>query len=208
MTASTTISAEAGLPVGRRPWGPTLLAVGTVVALMDILRVLFPSISFIYGRAGSTPATQLGLFAFLVFAAAGICARLAGINATRSAPLALLGTVVARLVLVAAPGGASQLVASSIGFVAVVSLLGALAGSDLPARETSRGLSLGLLASLSLHLLLGTRDAIWLGGAIGWLLTFGVIATLAIGWNASRPSNARPQVRTAIPWLLFGPIIA
>lgn len=210
MTASamTTTPAGTAVPDSRAARAATALAGATMFALLDISRILFPSIAFIFGRAGTTPAAEMGLFSLVVFAMAAAAARLAAVNSTFTTPIFLVLTIIARVVLIAMPGGVVQMVASAGGLIAVVGLLGALAASDLPLREAGRGLALGLFLSTTLHVMLATQDSIWIGGLLGWLVTVTLVGTLGYSWLLVRPSNNLPPVRSTIPWLMVGPILA
>lgn len=206
--ATDELTSSRQVVVSRPDWAVALLAGATMFALFDIARIVFPSIAFIYGRAGSTPAGQMGLFALLLFGTAGLVARAAGVNPRLATPALTAAVILARIFLIAAPGGRPQLLASSVGLAAVVGLFGALAASDIELRAAAQGIALGVLASLTVHVMLATHDSIWLQDGIGWLVTLALSVTLIVGLYRVQPSSERPRVRSTIPWLLIGPVLS
>ncbi len=208
--ATTARTPDAGTSARTTPpqWATPLLTGAALVLLLDMLRVLLPSIAFVYGNLGSTPAGEMAVIAVVVFGGAALASRAAGINATISIPLTAGAVGVARLALAATSGGRPQMLVASVGFVAAVAFLGALAASDIPARAASRGLALGFVAQATISAILFSQDSLWYGGAISWLLAVVTVFAVGVGLNEVRPTRARPDLRTTTPWLLLGPLVA
>ncbi len=189
-------------------WATSLFAGAALVVVLDLLRVMLPSLSFVYAVIGNSDAGDFTGFAVALFVAAALLARACGINAQWSVPITAVGAGLARLAVVATNGGQEQLLVSSIGVVLAIGLIGALAGSDIDPRDASRGLALGFVYHSTVNAILRSQDSLWYGGAIAWLLALVLVGALALGWRGTMPSYTRPTIRTATPWLIIGPVIA
>lgn len=197
-------------PTGSETWAVPAVALGTVL-LLDVLRVWLPSVIFIYGRAGSTPATTMGAFALVWFVAGVVLAAMAGrIGAWRL----LAGTAVVlgacRLVLQGGPGGSLQLYAASVGVLAAIGWLAALTATDVPRRLLATGLAAGLAGDVALRSALWTVELTWIHGlgaaatAVALVAAFGVAS---LGLARSRPSEGTTSRSAAWPWLGVGPVL-
>ncbi|MFP5309365.1 MAG: endonuclease/exonuclease/phosphatase family protein [Actinomycetes bacterium] len=192
-----------------RAGGTVAVALATVVGL-ELVRVWLPSVVFVYGRAGSTPATEMGAFALgLVTAAVVAGALTVRLGPARLATAMLAVALLARLVLQGGPGGGVQLTAASVGAVAWTVWLGALAGGALPRRLVARGLALGLVVDVALRGMLATAEPVWTAGAAGWLVALALVVATGASWRdavARRGPRVAPDGGAAI-WLALGPVL-
>jgi endonuclease/exonuclease/phosphatase family metal-dependent hydrolase len=183
--------------------------------LVELLRVWLPSVTFVFGRAGSTPATTMGLFA-----AAWFVVPLLAVPLLRRAPAGLvfgvtgLATAALRLVLQATSGGDAQLWVASLGVLTGLLALTALAAGAASGHAARVGVLAGLLLQSVTHVGLGTHALVW---RQGWLAVVVVVALAAAsGALALRAATApgwAPQPSTGVrgpawPWLLVGPSVA
>ncbi|MBW3620727.1 MAG: endonuclease/exonuclease/phosphatase family protein [Actinobacteria bacterium] len=189
------------------------VALATVL-LLDVLRVWMPSVIFIHGRAGSTPAEEMGLFA-LVWVVLGLVAA-ALVPVVRPGPLLLLAAGLlagSRLVLqLWDAGGQVQLYAASLGWVAAMAFLGALAAAAPPGRSVAAGLTLGLVADATLRAATGSVELTWIGGVAGTLagvLLIAAFVAAVVSVHRSRllTEGGDTDGRPAWPWLGVGPVL-
>lgn len=142
-----------------------------VVVLVDVLRVFLPSLITLFGRAGSTPAEMMGLYALSWFVLAFLTVPLA--RSVRP-PLIALGAagllLLARLVLQLTDGGDPQLYVSGLGLLAGLVWLVATAMGSRDARPVTGGVIAGLAASTVVHAALDGIDLMWRPGAVPWML--------------------------------------
>ncbi|WP_327102410.1 endonuclease/exonuclease/phosphatase family protein [Nonomuraea glycinis] len=199
-----------------------LLALGIMI-LFDVLRVFLPSLITLFGRAGSTPAELMGLYAAAWFALPFLSVLLRPRWALLGGAVAL---VVARLLLQA---GVEQLYVASAGVTAGLVFLHGCART-LPRAAVPGGIMSGLAFSTLAHLLLNGVDLIWRPGLLPWLATLTLCTSLlllvrqppappqALMPPASPQVHvppASPQVRVppaddlapARVWFLFGPTL-
>jgi endonuclease/exonuclease/phosphatase family metal-dependent hydrolase len=187
----------------------------TTLLLVEILRVWLPSVTFVYGRAGSTPATTMGMFAAVWF-----LVPLVAVPLLRRAPTGLvfgvtgLATAALRLVLQATSGGDAQLWVASFGVLAGLLALTALAAGAASGHVARTGVLAGLLLQGVLHIALGTHQLVWRQGwvSITLVVLLATLAGLLVLRAASAPGWAPetgPGIRGAAwPWLLVGPSVA
>lgn len=191
-------------------WAVPAVALGTVL-LLDVMRAWLPSVIFVYGSAGSTPATTMGAFALAWFLAGIVLAGLAG----RVGPWRLVATTavvlgVSRLVLQGGPGGSLQLYAASVGVLAAIGWLAALTATDLPRRLLATALAVGLAGDVTLRSALWTVELTWVHGvgasvaAVALVGAFGFATLRLAGARPAEPLDARAA---AWPWLLVGPVL-
>ena len=194
---------------GSATWAVPAVALGTVL-LLDVLRVWLPSVIFVYGRAGSTPATTMGAFALLWFLAGIAVAALAG----RIGPWRLLAGAavllgISRLALQGGPGGSFQLYAASIGVLVAIGWLAALPATGLPGRLVAVGLAVGLAGDITLRSALWTVELTWVHGPAAALAAAVLVATF--GFATFRLLGGRPDAPVpggaAWPWLAVGPVL-
>jgi endonuclease/exonuclease/phosphatase family metal-dependent hydrolase len=183
---------------------PAAIAVGFVLFL-DAFRTWLPSILFVYGRAGSTPATEMGLFALLPFALAfaGVLAvRVAG--ASRVAAVAAVALAALRLALQATAGGDAQLwIATGAVTAGLVWLVATAAAA--PAAAAAIGVVGGLAGDAALHTVLRSTGLGWRPGALPWLAVAAACAAfLALSVLAARDRSVAPAGRG---WRLVGPVL-
>ncbi|MGC5010517.1 endonuclease/exonuclease/phosphatase family protein [Streptosporangium sp. DT93] len=182
------------------------MALGVVV-LTDVLRVFLPSLITLFGRAGSTPAELMGLFALSWFVLAFLAVPLA--RRIRP-PLIALGAggvlLLARLVLQTTGGGDLQLYVAGVGLLAGLVWLVATAMATLDARPVMAGVIAGLAASTVIHAALDGIDLMWRPGPIPWLLLavelglFGMLLIRAV--PADEEYSGAPRA-----WLAIGPAL-
>ncbi|GAA0649863.1 hypothetical protein GCM10010174_86720 [Kutzneria viridogrisea] len=159
---------------------PVLLAAfGGTVLLIDVLRVWLPSLTTIFGSAGTTPDWAFVLFALAWVLPAGLLVPLA---ARRWLPTVTAAVaVLARLVLQAGVTGDGQLYASCVAALAVFGWLVSVAGRGWHQASVAIGFAAGLAATTALQLSTGTVDLLWIPGPIPWLVLLAVAAALLIG---------------------------
>ncbi|MFI6511860.1 endonuclease/exonuclease/phosphatase family protein [Streptosporangium sp. NPDC050855] len=142
-----------------------------VVVLTDVLRVFLPSLITLFGRAGSTPAELMGLFALAWFVLAFLTVPLARRVRPPLIALAAGGALLlARLVLQLTDGGGVQLYVACLGLLAGLVWLTATAMTALDARPVMAGVIAGLAASTVIHAALDGIDLMWRPGPVPWLL--------------------------------------
>jgi endonuclease/exonuclease/phosphatase family metal-dependent hydrolase len=189
-------------------------AAATTFLLVELLRVWLPSVTFVFGRAGSTPATTMGLFAAVWFVVPLLVAPL-----LRRAPTGLvfgvtgLATAALRLVLQATSGGDAQLWVASLGVLSGLLALTALAAGAASGHAARVGVLAGLMLQSVLHVGLGTHALAWRPG--GTVVVVVVAVTAAGGALALRAATApgwAPQPVAGVrgpawPWLMVGPAV-
>ncbi|MBO3746520.1 endonuclease/exonuclease/phosphatase family protein [Streptosporangiaceae bacterium NEAU-GS5] len=175
------------------------LAAGLLL-FIDAVRVFLPSLITLYGRAGETPAEQLGLFAvvwfLLPFAAVPFGRRARWLRLGAAALL-----VVTHLALQATDGGLSQLYLAAAGVsTGLVFLYGS--AQVMPRAAVPAGLLGGIGLSGLLYLLIDYQDAVWQDGVTAWVPAIVVGALfLWLVWKAQTPGD--PASGSA--WFLAGP---
>jgi endonuclease/exonuclease/phosphatase family metal-dependent hydrolase len=185
---------------------PTAAVAAGTVLLLDTIRVWLPSVIFVYGRAGDTPATEMGAFALVPFALA-----FGGVVAVRflpSAPLAAVAATslaAARLALQLTAGGDPQLWLSTVGATAGLIWLVAVAGGALAGRTAAAGLVAGLAADALLHTLLRSTGLAWRGGLGAWVALLAITAVVLAGAWRSAPAGAARGTGRA--WFAVGPLL-
>ena len=210
-TVDRTTPPDAGMPT--RVW---LVAVLTVLAV-EAVRMSGPLLD----RAFAVGTLVVGAVAVATYVAAGLVAGVLLLSARRGTGLPdartlLTGTVtlaLARLVVQGLDGGARYVA----GLVLVALAVGVLtlgvafvAGRRGGGREAAVGLLVGCGLSTGLQLLLGTWDAVWRDGWVGWL----VAAVLALApvvtaraLRAHPDTSPEPTGRPRRLWAL-GPFVA
>jgi endonuclease/exonuclease/phosphatase family metal-dependent hydrolase len=188
------------------PFAATGVTALTVLLLADVLRAWMPSVIFVYARAGSTPATQMGAFAFLPFLAVLVVA--AVLRWRRPADLvaaAAAGLVLARVLLQGTDGGDAQLWAGTAAVTAGLLLLTALS-RVVAATAAGVGVVSGLALDAALHTTLRSTDLVWRDGVASWIavLLIGAL-TLAAAVRLRRSSETVPAPGRA--WLAVGPVL-
>jgi endonuclease/exonuclease/phosphatase family metal-dependent hydrolase len=190
-------------------------AAATTLLLVEVLRVWLPSVTFVFGRAGSTPATTMGLFAAAWFLVPVLVLPVLRRTSTGVAfGVAALTLCAARLVLQATSGGDPQLWAATLGLTAGLVALTALAGGAASGHVARVGVVAGLLLHGVLHLSLGTLDLVWRANWTSVTAVVALVAACAVvilraasapGWAPHLPAGVRGP---GWPWLLTGPAIA
>ncbi|MGS2641271.1 endonuclease/exonuclease/phosphatase family protein [Streptosporangium sp. LJ11] len=178
-----------------------------VVVLVDVLRVFLPSLITLFGRAGSTPAEMMGLYAVSWFVLAFLAVPLA--RSVRP-PLIALGAagllLLSRLALQLTGGGDPQLYVASLGLLAGLVWLVAIAMSGIDARPVMGGLIVGLAASTVIHAALDGIDLMWRPGAVPWmLLLVELLLFCAFTVRAEPPDEEYSGAPRA--WLAVGPAL-
>ncbi|MBI4261319.1 MAG: endonuclease/exonuclease/phosphatase family protein [Actinobacteria bacterium] len=205
------MSAVASDPLERRtsvaaspsPARVAATALGVVVAL-EVVRVFLPSILFVFGRAGSTPATTMAAYGLIPFAVAFLVAvvvRRTGPAGPLLATAGLLGA--ARLWVQGTDGGDPQLLASTVAAAAALSwLVTAAAGVDR--RAAALGAAIGLAGDAALHGLLRGADLPWRDGTLPWVLAAVLVGAFLVATWASRPERGE---RAGWGWIALGPAL-
>ncbi|MFI2753505.1 endonuclease/exonuclease/phosphatase family protein [Cellulomonas sp. P22] len=200
---------------------PPDLGTPTRVVLVALLSVLTLEAVRASGplldRAYAISVVMVGVTALGVYAAAGLVVAAVLFATRRWAPgtpsgrTLLVGTValgVARLAVQALDGGARFGVGMATAALAVGVLTLAVAfvaGRANGGREAAVGLVLGTGFSAGLQLVLGTWDAYWRHGPLGWVLTVALVAgTVAV---ARVVRHEAVEVRPRRLWSL-GPYLA
>jgi endonuclease/exonuclease/phosphatase family metal-dependent hydrolase len=180
------------------------LALGLML-LFEVLRAWLPAVIFVYGRAGSTPATQMGLFAvlpFLLAFLAAVAVRTSG--PARVARSAAALAIVFRLALQLTDGGQAQLWLSTAAVTALLWWLVAKAGASA-GPVAAAGVVTGLAADAVVHTVLRSVDLVWRDGALAWLGTIVLLGAFAV---AERNDVTAPrQKRTAPAGTVRGPAL-
>ncbi|GIG22259.1 hypothetical protein Cch01nite_29830 [Cellulomonas chitinilytica] len=184
---------DAGVPT--RVW---LVASLTVLGV-ELVRASGPFLDRWFGV--STAAA--GVAALGTYAGAGVVAaallvltgRRSGVPGGRTLLVGVAVLAVARLALQALDG----LVLDVVGLVTVALAVGVLtlavafvAGRTAGGRQASIGLVVGIGLSVGLQLVLGTWDAVWRSGAVGWL-TAAVVAVAPLGAARALVQPRRPR---------------
>lgn len=183
-----------------RPARVAAVAAG-VWMLVDIVRVWTPSLITLVGQAADTPPELLGLFALgcvlVPFIPLVLCR-----NHPRVQSSALQGSaaiaLVCRIILQFIPGEGLQVIASSLGVIAIFMWLAfsAVVLGDV----LVLGVATGLAASTLTHAALGTWGAVWRADGWGWALLV-LQAALVVVSHRKTFSVRTSAARTA--WLLM-----
>ncbi|GEA89545.1 endonuclease/exonuclease/phosphatase family protein [Cellulomonas cellasea] len=193
------------------PTRVSLLAVLTVLTV-ELLRASGPLLDRTLPDPLAVGGTALG-----TYAAAGLVAALLLTLSARRTPgvpdgaTVLAGTLalgLARLVLQALDGSPRFVVGLVSVAVAVAVLTLAVAftaGRPAGGRHAALGLVLGCGLSSGLHLALGTWDAVWRDGVLGWLVPAVLVALAVVLARAAREDE--PTGRPRRLWSL-GPFLA
>lgn len=178
------------------PRGPAILLGLGVVLFFDVLRVFLPSLITLYGRAGETPAEQMGLYAAVWFVLPFLAAL---VNPRWSLYGGALALVTCRLLLQAE---VSQLSVASAGVTAGLIFLYGCART-LPRAAVPAGLAGGLAISVLVHMVLDGVDLVWRDGPLPWL---GVV-TLCAAFFLSLRQSPSDDLASSSTWFLFGPTL-
>lgn len=181
--------------------------------LTDVLRVFLPSLTMVFGEAGSTPAAELAGFAAVWFALGlAVLPLMLKVPARLVAVLAATALVVARLVLQGSAGGGVQLYASALGVSAAVAWLLAIAATPLPGRPIAAGITTGIAATTTLHVALRTVDLTWWAGVGPWLAIGAVGLALMgmtfVGTEGWTTSGVDRELSSPALWFAIGPALA
>lgn len=206
-TTDTTGSGQTGL-AGLLPSGTAAATALGMVLLLSTLKIWLPSVSFIYGRVGSTPATELALFALIPFLLVAVLAFVVRLG-RRTAFWAGLVLAVARLGLQMTTGtdsGDPQLWVATLGVVAGLIWLVAMIAHEGGRGGIGVGLMLGVAADAVIEVALGGTDLLWFDGAGPYLvLLFLVVGfRLALGGLDAEPA---PRGSVGWRWVALGPLL-
>jgi len=205
-----------------------LPAVAALAGLLfwDAARIWMPSILFVVGDAGSTPATLLGAYALgtavIPFLAAVV---LRGAVVSVGWSVGVAGLIIGRLVLVVADGGMAQVAGSSLSVVAAGLTVAALATRADRMPTVRVAFLAGIAGSWALHAAMGGIDVLWHQAATAtlWSVALAVVIlalfrsigpTLeprdvddpASGSDSSSEHSGDPAVRahSAWQWVVLG----
>lgn len=199
---------------------PALVAAtGFVTGVMtwDAIRVWMPSILFIVGDAGSTPAPIMGAIAL---GTVGIPV-LAVALLVRTPPrlqmiVGTTGLGIGRLTLTVADGGMPQFVGAALSIVGAILLLAILARVTRWAWTVRSSWIAGVGLSTIAPTLLGNRDPLWLDHSLADLWSFTLVLTLVSlvrSMTAPRPAAdgireqpiwSFPALTPTAPWWVTG----
>jgi endonuclease/exonuclease/phosphatase family metal-dependent hydrolase len=196
---------------GRADWSLPAAALVTLV-LVDLLRVWLPSVIFVVGDAGETPAVIMGAFAIGCLGLGAAASLLVGrVPARRLWLASTVLLVVGRVGVQASDGGVLQATTSSLGLVggaAALVVLAAVAPSGHAARV---GVLAGLAGAVALHAALGTLDLAWRDGAGTWLALGLLLAALVLAAvrlaDAAGSEEDLTGAGPAWPWLVVAPAL-
>ncbi|WP_315095098.1 endonuclease/exonuclease/phosphatase family protein [uncultured Cellulomonas sp.] len=212
-----TTTPPAGTPVRTPPDAGTPTRVWLVALLTVMCLELVRASGPLLDRAFAAGVVQAAVTALGTYACAGLVAALLLVALRRpsgspDARTLLVGAAVLavlRLTVQALDGGALVVV----GLLAVAVAVGVLtlavsfvAGRPAGGRQAAIGLVLGCGLSAGLQLVLGTWDAVWRDGGVGWLvaavLAVGVVVTARglVAFTASSASEATGRPRRL--WVL------
>ena len=173
--------------------------------LLDTLRVWTPSLTTIFGSAGSTSAYSLILFSLAWILPAVLVVPVAA-RWSWAVPIACAAVaVLARLVLQAGATGNLQLYAASVATLALSGWLVSIGVRGWPAATVATGVAIGLAVTTVLQLVTRGVDVTWQPAALGWpVLLLAAGGTL---WG----TIASGDVVAAGPrwfWFAIGPALA
>lgn len=200
---------------GRASWVPAplpaLVALLTVVVL-ELMRSSGPLIDYAFARTGVLGATGAGLVTYL---APGLVLALL-LAATRRHPgRTLLGGVgllaAMRLVsqaLDGVPKFSLGLATVAVGIAVLVVAVSLLAARPSGSRAAASALVVGAGGGVGLQLALGTWDAYWRPGLLGWAVSVVVVLVLLVSAHAAvRQDATLPGTPVRRLWTL-GPLLA
>lgn len=153
--------------------------------LLDGLRIWMPSLTTIFGSAGTTSAFTLAAFAFSWPLAAIFALPLAASRIGAWVPIiAVVFGVIARLVLQADIGGAAQLYASSVAVESTLVWFITIAARGWPARSVAAGIAIAIASTILMQLATIGLDLTWQPSSVGWPLLAAALFLWLIGtWN-------------------------
>ncbi len=188
--------------------GATIVAVLLAWLWTDALRVWLPSVLFVVGDAGDTPATTLGAIAFTVALpplALGLLALRWPAPAWASAvSVAAVGRVANHL----ADGGMPQFLSSSVTVMATTVGLGILAATRDRGAGARLGFVVGMALSSAIQAAAGGVDVLWRTDA-RFLLTSLLLATVTVLASQTVDVTERHPPgpdQAAWPWWMLGPV--
>ena len=183
-----------------RPVRIAAVAAG-VWMLVDLVRVWTPTLITRVGQAADTPPEQLGLFAlgcvlvpFIPLLLLRGRPRISGIALHVCAAIALGFRVVLQFV----PGEGLQVIASSLGVIAVFTWLAFTA--VILGDVLVTGVACGLAISTLTHAALGTWGAVWRADGWGWAL---LVLQFAVVLISHRKTFAPRSASARTAWLLM-----
>lgn len=173
-----------------------------IVVLLDVLRVWLPSIIFVYGRAGTTPATEMGLFAAGPFLLAFAAVAAVRILAPRRVMIGAAGVLAAaRVVLQLTEGGDLQLWVATAAVAAGLWWLVAAAAS-WSGSAAGLGMAAGLAADGTFHVLLRSTGLAWRDGVVPLLVVLVLCAAFMTTVLRERESGGGGG--GALGWVALG----
>jgi endonuclease/exonuclease/phosphatase family metal-dependent hydrolase len=181
---------------------------------LEILRVWFPSVLFVLGDAGGTPAIQMAAFGLACLGVAPVLATLIG----RVAPVAFwrIGAavlVIGRALLILDLAGPARLIVTSLAVLGATLATVALAAGGRADRSVRTGLLAGVVAATCLHAATRTLGLVWPQTIATTAVSLAVVAAIAIVLvRADRELAAEGDGRSltsegaAWPWLALTPM--
>ncbi|GLZ31422.1 hypothetical protein Lesp02_36100 [Lentzea sp. NBRC 105346] len=167
--------------------------------LLDTVRIWLPSLTTIFGSAGTTDPLTLAAFALVWVLPAAFAIPLTRRWPTAT-PAVLAGTATAaRLV---GQAGVWQLYTSCVATTALFGWLVAVATKGWPTKKVAVGLAVSLATATLLQLLSGSVDLTWWSGPVPWLLIIGCGAVMV----AAARERYFEESATAL-WFAVGPTL-
>ena len=156
--------------------------------LLDGFRIWMPSLTTIFGSAGTTSAITLAVFAFSWPLAAIFALPLTVSRIGAWVPIVtVFFGVIARLVLQADIGGTAQLYASSVAVESTIFWFIAIAVRGWPTRSVASGIAIAIATTILMQLATTGLDLTWQPPSIGWPLLITALFLWLLGtwcWHA------------------------
>ena len=196
---------------GRAGWALPGAALVTLV-FTEVLRVWFPSVLFIVGDAGSTPAPLMGAFGLACLAVAPL---LAGLRPHLPVKTTWLGGAVllalGRLLLLFTDGGGTQVVVTTLAVIGATVALTALAAAPVGGQSVRLGVLFGVTAATGIHAALNTHDLVWRAGLGATIASIVIVLALLVATQAFASEldagRTSPAPGAAWPWQVIGPLL-
>jgi endonuclease/exonuclease/phosphatase family metal-dependent hydrolase len=190
---------------------PALVAVLTAVVL-ELMRSSGPLIDHAFARTGVPGATGAGLVTYL--APGLVLALLLGSTRRHPGRTLLVGVgllVLMRLVAQAVDGLPKffvGLATVSLGIAVLVVAVSLLAARPCGGRGAASALAAGAGAGVGLQLALGTWDAYWRSGLLGWTVSTALVLALVVSAYATAREPGSPAGTPVRRLWALGPVLA
>lgn len=189
---------------GMRSDRATVLAVAAGgFLLIDTVRGWLPTMTTIFGSAGSTPDWVFVLFALAWVVPPVVVVPLALRRWGGVVPVAaIVVEVLARIVLQTGVTGQVQLYASCVAVLAGFCWLVAAATRGWPGEHVATGFGGAVALTVLLGLTTESVDLMWLSGVVPWVVLIAVAAVAVLGTRSSAQGRGGGAL-----WFAFGPAL-